>query len=180
MPGADKGDDVGAHVVEAHALSRFRIVRAQQQRQQVGGSGRARFDQLFSRRDDVVDSRGEKRERRPAPQLPKPRQEFRRAQQIQRIDTADRVEITRHGALKLARISPEAAAEQGLFEHLQRRQRHLLADLDQADVASSAQARRRASGDAVHRRSKVRHDPRGEQRRYRAPLRAPGVAVDGE
>ena len=42
---ANEGDDVGAHVLQAHAAPGLGIERTQQQRQQIGGRGGAGVDQ---------------------------------------------------------------------------------------------------------------------------------------
>ncbi len=151
MAGVDEGDDIGANVVQAHAAPGFRIERTEQQRQQIRGRGRARVDQAFARGNDVVDRAREKRERFAPAQPSEPREEFRRAEEIQRVQPADRVEIGRDRTLKLARATRQPLAEQRLLEHLERRPPHLLGDFDQPAVPSDADPFDEGAGDAVHR-----------------------------
>ncbi len=61
----------------------------------------------------------EKLERAAAAPAPEPRHESGRAQQIERIDPADGLEIARDGALEGAGFAPKPLGEQRLLKHFQ-------------------------------------------------------------
>src|SRR5580704_14179244 len=118
MAGADERHDIGANVVPADALAGFRVLRGEEKGQNIIGRAGARRQQALARADDVVDGAGEEFEGRASAQASETRQKLRRANQIERIETADRVEIAGYRHLEFARVAAEPLREQRLLKHL--------------------------------------------------------------
>ena len=177
MTGADEGDDVGADVGFRQAAAGFRILRREQQRQQIARRLAAALEQRLAAFDDGVDRVVEEPERGAAARSAEPRQERRRADEIERIEASEAVEIARHGALEFARLAPEPLREQRLLQHFERHARHEFADVGHRAVAATAEPLDRRLGDPLHGGREVGDLARRKQRRERPPLQAPRLAL---
>ena len=180
MAGVDEGDDVGPHVRVGNSAPILRVLRRHEQGQEIARRLGAVRQQRPSLVDDRIDGGIEKFERVPAAPASQSRQKRGRAQQIERIDPADGLEIARHRALKGARLAPEPLREQRLLEHRQRHPRHGLADVRHGAVATAGHALDRRLPDPMDGGSEFRDLTRREQGRERAALEAPVLALGGQ
>ena len=144
------------------------------------GGGAPELQKALAGADDVVDRAREEFERGASAQPAEPRQELRRADEIERIEAPDRLEIAGHGELERARVAAEPLREQRLLEHFERHPRHLLRDLDDPALPLGREPLGRRRRDPVDRRREAADLARREQRRERAALGAPVLAVDGQ
>ena len=143
VTGADEGDDVGANVGLGHADAGFRILRAEQQGQEIARRFAAPLEQRLAAVDDRVDRGVEELERRATAPAPEARQEGRRANQIERIEPSETVEVARHRTLEFARLAVRAPARTGSAPAL--RASRATSDSPTSVTAPSRRCRRRST-----------------------------------
>ena len=166
-----------------HAAPGLRILRLQQQREQIA---RRRLRRLRSACGGaaMMSSTALAKNASVAapPQAPDARQEFRRAEQVERIEPAEGVEVARHRAAGIRWRRAPRPWLNSVCSSTRSVRRAISTSACRCRCAAGARRSRstRGAGDAVHGGGEIGDLPRRKQRRQRAALRAPGLALDRE
>ena len=115
MSREDERDDVGSYVGFGQAAARLRVLGVEQQCQEIARRFASAVQEALAALNDAVDHGIKKLERRAAAPPAEPGQKGWRAQEIERIEAPETVEISCHSPLEFAHFAPEPWREQRLL-----------------------------------------------------------------
>ena len=130
--------------------------------------------------DDTIDFGFEKLQRRAHPEPAEPRDKVGHAENVERADFPDRVEIGGHRHADVFGVGSETIREDGAFDDIERDLGHLGRHVDGGARAERGPSVDQGAHCCHHRRRKIHHRPARKHRGEYPPLQAPLLALGAQ